>query len=301
MKHSLPVVALLVVLVTPACGFLESAAEYTFGPGEDQIPRIRQEILWPSADQLSPGSFNDEQTAGVPGFPDSLTEAMGDGTLAHLKGALDLSGDCYAEHVQEVVAAEEGKESQLSNMVVSVTSCTEDRRCASLCGDEFLGLKLAARVTILLVSEEQAAEIKDQLAEVSTDAIVQIRLQFYDLAMFQKASPDAEPENINQLLDNFQLGMDNDEGDSTVIVAHRYLKDISPETPQRFEIDNDAAFTKKLKESIFAGEPTSVNLFLDLSIPRASLYDMQIGDAGVVFEVQPEVVISVIEVAKSKI
>ena len=299
MKLSLPFVALLTILGAPACGFLESAAEFTFGPGDDQIPRIRQEITWPSADQLAPGSFNDDQTKGVPGFPESLTEAMGDGTLAHLKGALDLSGDCYAEHVNETMG--EGEDERLTDMIVSVTSCTEDRRCANLCGEEFLGLKLAARVSILLVSETDAAEIKEQLAEVSTDAIVQIRLQFYDLAMFQKSAPDAEPENINQLLESFELGMDNDEGDSTVVVAHRYLKDISPETPQRFEIDNDAAFTKKLKESILAGRPTSVNLFLNMSIPRASLYDMQIGNAGVVFEVQPEVVISVIEVAKSKI
>jgi len=285
-KKQAPVLAFLALLCAPACELAGAAAEVPF-----EIDPIRHEVNWPSAEDLDLAAVEDKHTKGVPGFPDPLSDALTGGTLAHVKNALDLTGECHAEHAQEEV----GEDERLKDQVVIVTSCSGGTRCASRCEEGFLGVKLEARVTMVLISEEDAEEIKGLLSDPSTETIAQIRLRFTDLAVFQRPAPDADPVNVNQHLGGFELGMENDDGDSTVIVDREGLADISPDTPRRFEIDNSSDFTVKLKDSILAGEATSVRLVMKLSIPAANLYEMQITDAGMVFELAPEVIIDVLE------
>ena len=266
------------------CALVESAGEVTFG--EQSIERVRQDIPWPSADELS--GLSSDETSDIDGFPSSLEK----GTLAHLAGALGAGGEC-----RKRVESADLQSEAIRRVAVSMAVCAGDDRCAAECGDDFRGMVLETRVTLVLANEAQLADLKESLADVTPDAIVQIRLQFFALWMYQ-AGPDGERVDTTSKFRDWSLTI----GDGTIevpLVSERHLPLISEETPQRFDVDERSQFTKDLKRSIIAGQSLEVTLTQRMRVPRSSLYDLHLEGSGTGIEMQPELVIHVVDVAAS--
>ena len=284
--------AFLAAALVSGCAFLESAGTLSFGEGE--VDRLSEEVTFPNPDDF----LDLSETEDIPGFPSSLAQ----GTFAHLAGALALNGECQRI---EPVERDDGQTS-IENIEVRTTVCSEDDRCSSTCGD-FLGVVMETVVDVNLLDDAQVEEIKDQLSQLTTAAIVQIRLQFHELQLFQ--DEDGTRVVTNDLFGDFAMGMRDPDGNEVIIVEHRHLAAIDPETPQRFALPGRHPFTIKLKEDLLnkakgtdlVGQPLQRTLFQRMRVPRSTLYDLRVSGAGLELDVQPEFVISVLEVAKSKI
>lgn len=192
----------LTAAVTSGCGFFASAGEIPLGL-EQGIPEIKQEIAFPSVDELTGGDLNAKLGATDPetgkplisGVPTSLKKT----TLAHVQGLLALAGVCRKTISVDEIAegAEDPKDpktdaaaaSPVSNITVTVTNCTGDPRCSHVCG-EWQGIELEAGATIQILTADQAAELAEQLAQAggtktAADALVALRLYMYQLDLFQ--------------------------------------------------------------------------------------------------------------------
>lgn len=281
---------LLALLILPRCAFFESAFELTFGPG--QIERIALEVAFPSLDDLT--ELSSDEMQALPGIPASLDDA----TLAHLQGALTLTGDCMTELVVE---QEEGGDQRVgANFQYRLTTCEGDARCEEVCPEGLTGMLLEASVDAELINEEMANELKDQLSQVSPESIVQIRLQFFELGLIVIGA-DGEPVSQNHVFEDFLLRFENEAGDGVTVVEEWSLADITSETPQRFDLDSESAFMKTLKAELLAAKPIRVQFVFKMAIPQPYLYELPIGSAGFRVDVQPEFVISVMEAAKSQL
>ena len=324
---------LTLALLCSGCGLFESDGEITLGKG--QLPRVTQKIDWPDIDKLTgsalSGRLSTDQGTMVSGLPTSLKK----GTLAHVQGLLSLAGDCRREMVEESV--EDGPESALSNLAVRVTNCSGDARCEYLCGD-FRGLELEAAVEIEVLDEAKAKDLSKELQqanpEAAIEAIVQIRLQFFGLSLYQTGDDDQE-QDVTDKIDDMELiltetGVNQSIGEILAaekqmaqakvdasakgeefdaspwgtlpkwvkVLDARYIKDISAKTPRRFEIDPQSDLLKKLGKNIVDGESTRIRLVQRLRIKRPDLYDLRFEGAGVFVDVQPELVVSVLQLVK---
>ena len=281
------------------CAAAETAGSITIGEGE--IDRISQSVAWPSVDDLT--GLTSDQLSSVPGLPASLA----DGTFAHLQGALRISGDCIQEIVVDDLLGEEGAEDgagPVSNVAVRVISCSEDdARCDHWCEDEFgqpfFGMMFNTSIDLELLNQEQADEIQKLLAEqpvtVTADAIVQIRLQFHQLQIYQGEGADVV--DLKDHIEGFELWLENEDGDEVLVVDGVTVETISPETPQRYDVGSESQLTAKLKQNIFDGNPTRVTVTQRMRIPQAHLYEVSLAGGGLTVDVQPEVVVSAVEVA----
>ncbi len=74
---------------------------------------------------------------------------------------------------------------------------------------------------------------------------------------------------------------------------------ITPKTPQRFEIDPNVPYTLRLKESLVEGKPSALRLVTRLSIARPDLYVLRFDGAGIEVDLQPEVILSVLQLIKN--
>lgn len=285
-----PVAGLLLVscALISGCAFIESATEQTIGEG--QIEALDEQILWPTVDEMV--GMTPDQVAAIPGFPSSLNA----GTFAHLQGALTLKGDCSVD--QSLGGFEDN--AQIIDLSVGITSCANDGRCSDRCPADWKGMTFESNVELQLVTPEMAAEIKDQLAQLTPDSIVQIRFLVYELELFQETDT-GEIISIHPWIEDFELKLADSDGNEVVIIKDRYLDSIDPETPQRFDVDVDSPFTTSLKENILAGEAVSIIVSQGMRVPQYNLYDVQIAGAGLNVQIQPEIVVSVVEVVKSKI
>ncbi len=270
------------------CAFVEAATEQTIGEG--QIPRFDEEILYPAIDDLT--GLTADQSGSIPGFPTSLNNA----TFAHLQGAFAITGECSKS------LAIEGPEDNeaLVGIEVTVTNCTQDLRCAHICEEGFFGMMFEARVELLLLTKEKADKLRNLLSELTPDAIAQIRLQFFELQLFQ-TDEDGERFEIHDSIDDFWLGLENADGDRVVFLEGSHLDVIDPEDPQRFDIDAAAEFTIKLKDDVLAADEVSAFVVQSMRIPQPNLYELVFDGAGLQFDLQPEFVISVLEVVQSKL
>ena len=283
--------ASLAGLLLTHCAFLESAFELTFGA--DDIPPLEQEFLWPSVEELT--GLTSEEMQDIPGFP----TALGDGTLAHLQGAMGLTGDCHLQHDQQ-----EFEDPRVTRLSVSATNCTMSPNCFSKCVDMPHGVIFEASVEMKLIDEELAAEISDQMAEVSEvspEAIVQMRLQFSLLSLFKGGG--GAVKDVTSLIDDFRFTMSDLEGNEVLVIKQLYLSQISPDKDPaaRFDVDSNSVFTQSLKAAIVQGQEFSARATVRFRVPQENLYEMQIEGGGVRMNMQPEVVISAFKVAKDQI
>ncbi len=321
------------------CGLFETAGEVTLGQG--QLPRVTQRIEWPNIDDMTGSALagaTGAQKAGEPlitGLPTSLQK----GTLAHVQGLMALAGDCQRSHIQ----TDFGKGSAVSNLEIRLTNCTGDARCKFLCG-KFRGMRIEASVDVALLDEKKAQNLAKQLQQASPDAaveaIVQLRLRFFELKLFQNGDTlgaDGKPVvvDVTSSLDNLSMILTETTGllppdlegphsletmddpsaqpgaDGKVAQVPykgpRWVKvldgsdvdRITPTTPQRFEIDPNVPYTLKLKEGLVEGKPSALRLVTRLSIARPDLYVLRFDGAGIEVDLQPEVVLSVLQLVKN--
>ena len=287
-----PCIGLCAVLFG-GCNFLESALELTIGAG--QIPRVQQDFTLPSPDRLA----GDQLTGvGLPGAPKSL-DAM---TLAHLRGVLRVEGGGVEERPLDPQGT------------LRLVDCRPGIP-ALPCPEGFDGLAIRVSVPINAISEAQANDMKDKMADVSPDAIVQIRIRVFTLDLGYPETPataTAAPEPVADAaevtlrsvvldLGMLALSLADAAGNTVQVLDQRFLSSISPATPQRFDVDSSTVFTSALKDAILAGHAVGFNLVLDLAVPVERLYSMALADLTVRMDIQPEIVISVLRAALSKL
>jgi hypothetical protein len=317
-----------------ACGLFESAGEVTLGAG--QLPRVQESVQWPDIDEMTGSSLAGSVDATKDGEPliTGLPTSLKKGTLAHVQGILALAGDCRRTFTQESLG--DGSEA-VTNLTIRVTNCTGDDRCKYLCGD-FEGMQIEASVDLQLLDAEKAESLASQLKQASPEAavqaIVQLRLRFFELMLFQSDSA-GEQEDVTHRLERFEMIIaqvgaelpDNLEGAASgefiadpsgatesdgspklvpysgphwvKVLEGDFIERIVPEKPQRFEIDPNVPFTLALKDTFVAGEPSSMRLVNRLRITRPDLYELRFDGAGINFDVQPEVVLSVLQLLKN--
>lgn len=325
----------LVVVALQGCGFFESVGEITLGKG--QLPRITQEFDWPAVDTMTGSAIAKRLTDSkgkpvVTGAPTSLKAA----TLAHVQGIMALAGDCQREFTQAKVS--DDPKAGVSNLAVRITNCSGDERCRYLCGD-FRGMELEAGVEMQLLNEAQAKDLAKQLRqgspEAAIEAIVQIRLRFFQLELYQRIADD-EREVVNDKLSRFDLILTEPGAHRSVaeilamekqrdaareaarasgepfdpdpwadlpswvkLLDERHLPSISPQTPQRFELDGRSKLMRDIKETLVAGDRTALRLVQRIRVKRPDLYELRFDGAGMAVDAQPEMVVSVLQLVKN--
>ncbi len=326
------VVCAPVALLATGCGLFETAGEVTLGKG--QLPRVAQRIEWPDIDQMTGSALSGAAGATKDGEPlvTGLPGSLKKGSLAHVQGILGLAGDCQRSFTKP----DFGKGSAVSNLEIRLTNCAGDDRCTYLCGD-FRGMRIEAGVDVQLLDEKKAKNLAAQLRQASpeaaVEAIVQLRLRFFELKLFQNDDAGNEVD-VTGRLDDLEMILtettgelpENLEGpyspetvddpnapDGATDVAQvpydgaawvkvlegRYVDRIEPGRPQRFEIDPTVPFSERLKDTLVAGNPASLRLVTRMSIARPDLYELRFDGAGVEVDVQPEVVLSVLQLIKN--
>lgn len=295
---------LLLPVLLPACSFLEAAGDVEIP--SDSIPHAQFPLKWPNVDQLVGGTL---QKAGggqmPPGFPTSLE----DGSMAHIQGLMTIDGECRRTFDQ---AALDDPKVPAKNLHVEVVNCGIPGRCEEYCkdeyGDRFYGLRLWARVHFNLISDKTAAKITEVMkGQNNPDMIAQIRLRFSKLSFFQNftnpATGKSEVQVITDKFSGFELGVGSAYlpgdptavNDDTAIVTARYLSQITPETPQRFELDPTSAFSQKLRRDIVTGQQVWVAVYQRIDVPQQNLYGVRLNGGGVELDFQPEIVISFVK------
>ncbi len=276
----LPWLALVwLALGLSGCGLLDAATDVPFGAGA--IPRIEQPLAWPDPDDLV-----ESPDPAPTGYPESLDGA----TLAHLVGAMATAGRCQA-------ITESDGNGVLTNLRTTMTACGLAGRCTSTCPADFEGLRVEIEADLELISAADAAKIKGRLASADASSIVQVRLRFFELGPYEGASDD--PVRVSDRLSAFTFGLRDSSGGALDLVDLHHLADIRPETPRRFDLDRRSPLTKRLKEAVLSGDAVRLGLHLEVRVPSPSLYQMRLRPAGVLIDVQPELVISVLDVASS--
>lgn len=274
------------VALFAGCDVAEEAANLTFGEGN--IKRIKMEVAWPDANELS--ALDPDDVEGVTGFPETFEQ----GTLAHLMGGLAATGECQKLSRFDELAGS----NQVTGVTMRVAACTDDDRCSQWCDEGFYGMTIEMRVEMVLVDEQQIAKLKEPLGDAKPDVLKQIRLRFFELELFQEGKDGREI--TTNFFEGFEFAVGNDIGDEVVIIERRHLDAITPETPQRFDVDSTSEFTRSLKEQIIGGAATSINLIQRMRVPQENLYDLTLDGAGVIVDLQPEIVISALDVAKAR-
>lgn len=289
---------LLASFASPACSFLEAAGEVTIG-ADQKIPKVSTQLKWPSVDQV----LGDALTSATGGAkaPAGLPVSLGSATLAHVQGLMTIDGECHRVVTIPTVESKI-KDSVLQNLRFELTNCGDPSRCVERCGG-FQGMKMEARIDFQMLDAAKVKKLKEFLSDkTSTDAMLQIRAQFFQLEFFETVAgaPDGKTQSIVELFTDSQMGLSSLSGDDdTVVVEQRYLPLISPTTPQRFELDPHAVFTHRLKQAVVdAQDAVWVQIFEKLAIPQKNLYGITLGGGGVNIELQPEFVINALEVVK---
>lgn len=107
--------------------------------------------------------------------------------------------------------------------------------------------------------------------------------------------------SIHAWLDDFALKLGIDDDPKVLVIDHPYLDRISEDTPQRFDVEIESAFTKRLKSEIFGGEPVTITVSLEMKIAQENLYNVSFDKAGLEIKIQPEIVVSVIKIVEGQI
>ena len=101
--------------------------------------------------------------------------------------------------------------------------------------------------------------------------------------------------------------------DPTVLVIDKPYLDMIAVSPQRFDVDIDSAFTKKLKDKLFPCDPSDppeglsacppfsppkITVSLSMRIAQKDLYQVSFEGAGLELTIQPEIVVSALAVVE---
>jgi hypothetical protein len=160
-------------------------------------------------------------------------------------------------------------------------------------------MTIHARVPVQLLDEAKATQLKDSLAEVSPDAIVQVRLRFLELTFFQVE--DGQEVDVTDRFDGIMLTMSNEWGESVDLAEPGHMPRVTVDEPQRFDIDAESDLMKRTKTMLLEAKPIRLEIGVSMRVREADLYELRISDAGVRVNVQPEFVISALKAATSKL
>jgi hypothetical protein len=309
-KFTQTVLFLICIYSCLSCAFITSVADYTF---RDGLPLIDQEILWPSADELS--GLSEDEKMQLSGFPSTLNHS----SFAHLSGALAAQGQCKQMAQKSSTDLTTG----VKNIDFELVSCTADDRCSEDCievltnsqGEEvsskFEGMKVENFVNITILSAAQSKTLVGKLPEKNADGIVQVRLEFQELFFFQ----GEDKENVNDYIENFELSIakGSDQIDDlsqsnrqaglqyTRLIDAMDLPTIKSNQPQKFEIALNSEVGQYLIQNILGEKEVNLVLKLSFQIPQHHLYSMDVNPAGLKMKVQPEITINVIDVVSSQL
>ena len=310
------VAAVSLAMLLGGCGLANNAGEITLA-AKEKIPRVTQKIDWPDIDSLTGSDLNAQIGAKGPdgeplikGIPASLKK----GTLAHVQGLMSLAGDCQREikggitapDPDDPAAVKAAANSPVKDITITITNCTGDARCDYVCG-EFQGIQLAAQVELEILTEEQAKKLKEELSaanpEDAAEGIVQLRLQFFKLDLYQTdALDDKKVEITTPYIDSFDLLLNdawgdirNEDGLETVVMQGDDIQKINGDNGTRFEVDPASQFIASIKQRVVDGLATRFRIILRMRVLKPDLYEMQFDGAGVELDAQPEVVVSLLE------
>lgn len=315
--HSLSIaIFLMAALATPSgCAFIESAAEITLG--DPDIPAVREEA------QVGATTVNNA-IANV--IPSHLTQSIPGVDPSNLQqAALDFLGLGLAQEASwahlRLVLCEGTKLGVLDSpsltlpltplnptnareMTLSITVVApEGDHGACLQGS----LRLFHQTRYVPFTDAQAEDIQSQLGATIDnldDAIVQVRFRFYQLGLVQHLASGTV--DTNHVLSDFKLVVKDESllddpetpfHDGEVeLVPFFLLSSISQDTPQRFELDPDAAITQNLQDTIvqFQSERDFL-LQVTMEVQGHALADIPLQSSGVIVDLQPEVTISALE------
>ena len=115
-------------------------------------------------------------------------------------------------------------------------------------------------------------------------------------------SVQGKDTDVTPLFKNYVLGLATPgKSNDSIVVQGSVVLDIAPATPRRFEIDPAAEVTRDIREAIVTGKPLWVEVFQRLSVVQSDLYSVALQGGGVQFDFQPEVVLSVLDIAEDKL
>lgn len=296
LRRALSIVSVcLSAFALSGCDFLSSVSELTFGEGS--LPLVEQEMNYPSVDEFV-GLDAESRPLGLP-------ESLNEGTLSHLVGALSVGGEC-----SRVI-----DQSELSPTVklaqFQLAACTEDERCADLCEEGFLGLTASTRLDVVIMTEEQSAELQGLLPKNkdSADSILQVRFQMKRLDFFQGSDDDRVVTNNH--IKGFEMWLKTGDAEPLLFLGPDDLARIRESaletaesgdaTPsyERYELPRDHPMTLALIDQILSGQEVVLSVEQRFEIDRDSLYELKLSPAGVSQSIQPEVVIDAIKAATS--
>jgi hypothetical protein len=284
MKRRLPLprfVRLALCVITLAgCDFVDAVSEVTVGAGK--IPRIEVRVALPGADEVLNA---DGEAAPFPGLPSRADGA----TLAHVEGLLRLRGVCAFSHDSALLTP------PLEAAGASLARCDGVDTCGDLCAEGFEGLFAELRTTVTLVTADDTDNLRSQLSQLSPDAIVQIRLRVHALGLVDDAGHD-----LDDHLTDYEMRVETPSAGDAVLVQYRHLSAIGPDTPQRFEFPSGARITAELKDRVLAAEPFAITLVHRFQFPPWALYEVVPARTSLVFDLQPEFVISVLEAVEDQ-
>lgn len=283
-----------------ACDFINTASEITVGAeGPIKLPSINQEMKYPSVDELV--GLNEE------GMATSLPASLNQGTMAHLVGALGVSGECGRS-----LDLDDGSlNSSVKSAEFMLAACTQDQRCADFCPEGFLGLNARTQLEVIIMSADEAKKIGNILSEDSDEAILQVRFQIKALDFFQGEGSNREVTNEHIKDFRMYLGTPGIEPilflGANDLVRIREAALLAEESPannkryERYELPRKHPVTQKIISDILKGNDVIISVEQSFKINRQSLYDLKLSPAGVYQSLQPEVVINAIEATTSNL
>ena len=130
-----------------------------------------------------------------------------------------------------------------------------------------------------------------------------IRLNFFKFDLYQSADSGTEKEVTTKYLDSLDLilndaygEMHNDDGKETAVIQGKEITTIDPIIGTRFEVDPRSEFITNIKARVVSGKATSFRIIPRVRVAKPDLYEMRFDGAGIELDVQPEVVVSVLDV-----
>jgi hypothetical protein len=294
--------ALVAMLLSTGCAFIESAAEITIGDPEITAIEIESTVTLEQVNDALFGGLSEQEKIAA--------EALGlvlspDATLTNLRSSLCELWKVGSLSRPRVDVEIEKDDANLKNVKLrlevpiaanaSVTSCYQT------------GFTAQAIVSFVPWTIEQAAEVKKQLntdlANLA-DAIVQVRFSFSRLDFMR-----GEESITSELLEDFEIVLTADVEDDPTTIFHEgrlsmvpffLLDSISEETPQRFELDPDSGVTQKIKQTILdppkAEDDLTMGVEAFVAFKESELFKTPIEGSGFAFKMQPEITINVLKV-----
>ncbi len=279
-----------------ACALLDQF-EITYGSGKHKLHPVKLEVLLPELDSLG---VLDTLPGEVPGPSDYGTKP--EVTMAHLLGAMRLLGGCC----HGAPARQENVEGAIDADATTLTLCDcATERCDWLCPEEVdHGLMLDLSIRAQILSEERAASIRKTLVSISPEAVRQFRLRVLLIEPYETLSDttgDPLERSVADRITGFSMAVATLAGDREPLLGWEDLQLLASADPQRYDLPRDSPVMESIIGNLLAGEAVWIDLEVALWFPEDVLYDILVAGSGIRVDLQPELVLSVRDIAKTRL